>query len=78
MNYELAPETRYPVPVLQVEEFVSYLDQNREIYPINMENIFIAGDLVGGQITSHKSGLSGETGSKLRVDQGSSFPLCRL
>jgi len=52
MNYELAPEGRYPTQVLQVNEAISYLLGHSEEYGIDPANVFIAGDSAGGHLAS--------------------------
>lgn len=52
MNYELVPETTYPIPVRQVGEFIKHLEANQEVYGLSMANLFIAGDSAGAQIAS--------------------------
>lgn len=52
MNYELAPKAKYPIPVNQLTELVEYLKIKKLDFPINMENLFFAGDSAGAQIVS--------------------------
>lgn len=52
INYELAPEGRYPTQILQVNEAVSYLLKHASEYGIDTENVFIAGDSAGGHLAS--------------------------
>lgn len=52
MNYELVPKTSYPIPVIQTAEFIKHLKENVEVYSINADNLFIAGDSAGAQIAS--------------------------
>lgn len=53
MNYETAPEARYPVPVLQMAEVVRYLTGATGSYPIlDLGRLIIGGDSAGAQIAS--------------------------
>jgi len=52
IDYELAPEGRYPTQILQVNEAVSYLLKHADEYGIDTENVFIAGDSAGGHLAS--------------------------
>ncbi|NJP40121.1 alpha/beta hydrolase [Oscillospiraceae bacterium HV4-5-C5C] len=51
MNYALAPQSLYPAPVLQVGECLRTLAEQTEGRPLNLQNLFIAGDSAGAQIT---------------------------
>lgn len=50
MNYELVPETSYPIPVIQTAEFLEHLKKSAERYSIDFDHLFIAGDSAGAQI----------------------------
>ena len=52
MNYELAPESKYPTPLLQLNKLYSFLEDNAEEYSLDMTNIFFAGDSAGAHIVS--------------------------
>lgn len=52
INYELAPDGRYPTQILQVNEAVAYLLEHAEEYGIDPANVFIAGDSAGGHLAS--------------------------
>ena len=52
MNYELAPEAKYPTPLIQVKEVCDWLSSQAEEYCINMNKIFLAGDSSGAHIMS--------------------------
>ncbi|WP_423363270.1 alpha/beta hydrolase [Mycoplasma sp. P36-A1] len=51
MNYELAPESKYPTPIIQLSELVKYLQTYKD-HNINMNNLFLAGDSAGAQISA--------------------------
>lgn len=50
MNYALAPEYRYPTPVLQLCEAVSFLKVHDEEYGISMDRVIFSGGSAGGSI----------------------------
>ena len=52
INYELAPEGRYPTQMIQVNEAISYLLARADEYGIDPANVFIAGDSAGGHLAS--------------------------
>ncbi|WP_256972867.1 alpha/beta hydrolase [Clostridium botulinum] len=52
MNYELAPEAKYPIPIMQLEEFYSHIASIKTKYPIDENQLFFAGDSAGAQIVS--------------------------
>ena len=52
INYQLAPEGRYPTQILQVNEAVSYLLEHAEQYGIDPSRVFIGGDSAGAHLAS--------------------------
>lgn len=52
MNYELAPEAKYPTPVKQLGEFYNHVSSIKKEYPIDDTQLFFAGDSAGAQIVS--------------------------
>ena len=52
LNYELAPEGRYPTQILQVNEAIAYLLANAADFGIDPTRIFIGGDSAGGHLAS--------------------------
>ena len=55
INYALAPETKYPTPILQLGEVYEFLLENKEEYRIDMNNLFLAGDSAGAHIVGQFS-----------------------
>jgi len=41
MNYELAPEAKYPTPIKQVEEFYNHIISLKSKYPIDENKLFL-------------------------------------
>lgn len=52
INYCLAPEQHYPVPLIQLGESLRFLKDNAEHYNLDTSKIFLGGDSAGAQITS--------------------------
>jgi len=52
INYQLAPEAKYPTQMLQVNEAISFLLSHAEEYRIDQTKIFIGGDSAGGHLSS--------------------------
>lgn len=52
MNYALAPESRYPTPLMQMGEAYCYVAKHAIEYGIDMDNIYFGGDSAGAQIVS--------------------------
>lgn len=52
INYQLAPEGRYPTQILQVNEAAAYLLANAEKFGIDPNSVFIAGDSAGAHLAS--------------------------
>ncbi len=52
INYQLAPEGRYPAQNLQVNEAIRFLLSRAEEYRINSNKIFIGGDSAGAHLSA--------------------------
>lgn len=50
VNYALAPEYNYPVPIRQMEQCLTYLKEHAAEYQIDMNRIVFAGSSAGAQI----------------------------
>lgn len=50
INYALAPDYNYPVPVLQIDEAVRFLVENQDTYGIDMSHVVFSGGSAGGQL----------------------------
>ena len=60
INYALAPEAKYPTPVLQLGEVYQFLLNNQKEYQIDMTNLFLAGDSAGAHIVGQFSMIQTE------------------
>jgi len=52
LNYQLAPEGKYPTQMLQVNEAIAFLLAHAEEYRIDKTKIFIGGDSAGAHLSS--------------------------
>lgn len=52
VNYSIAPEKKYPTPIIQVNEALGYVHQHAERLHIDPSRIVLAGDSAGSQIAA--------------------------
>ncbi len=52
VDYSIAPEHQYPLPLTQVNDALHYLQNNADRLHIDQNKIFMAGDSAGSQIVS--------------------------
>ncbi|WP_194543034.1 alpha/beta hydrolase [Paenibacillus sp. JZ16] len=52
MNYEVAPEARYPAPVLQMTEVYQHLKELSDFPSLDLDRLIVGGDSAGAQIAS--------------------------
>lgn len=52
MNYAIAPDSRYPQQLKQIEEVYKFIRKNSQQYNINTELIFFGGDSAGAQLAA--------------------------
>ena len=57
IDYALAPEFRYPGPVLQVNQALAYMQLYAAEYGGDMTRVFVGGDSAGAQIASQVAAL---------------------
>ncbi|KQZ86096.1 hypothetical protein ASD56_07495 [Microbacterium sp. Root166] len=50
IDYALAPEFKYPVPVIQLSQAIAFLQDHASDYGLNMDQVVIGGASAGGQI----------------------------
>ncbi len=55
INYELAPEAKYPVPLRQLSKSYVFLKKEQDRYNIDASQTFLAGDSAGAQIAAQFS-----------------------
>nr|WP_238942741.1 alpha/beta hydrolase [Planococcus beigongshangi] len=52
MNYQLAPGAKYPTPLHQMNEAYRFIEKQAEVYSMDMDRLYFAGDSAGAQIVS--------------------------
>ncbi|MBS1583058.1 MAG: alpha/beta hydrolase [Bacteroidetes bacterium] len=57
VNYPLAPGSRYPRPVLQLDRALAYLQHHAARFHADMDRTFLAGDSAGGQLAAQLGAL---------------------
>ncbi|MEI2296637.1 alpha/beta hydrolase [Ensifer sp. MJa1] len=62
VGYPLAPSTRYPAPVVEVNRALAFLVANAERLRIDPDRIFLAGDSAGAQIAAQTAAIVSDAG----------------
>ena len=57
VDYTIAPERQYPFPIMQLNEALSYLQQNADRLRIDSSKIVLAGDSAGSQIAAQMANI---------------------
>lgn len=57
IDYTIAPDAKYPVPVRQVNKALSYLSQNAQALGVDPDHIVLAGDSAGAQIAAQTAAV---------------------
>lgn len=57
VGYSLAPSTRYPTPLKQVNAALAYLEQNAERLQIDTQHFILAGDSAGAQLAAQMANI---------------------
>lgn len=57
INYALAPDVTYPVPVQQIEEAYTYIAENNDRFRLDLDRVFFAGDSNGAQLAAQFVGI---------------------
>jgi acetyl esterase len=52
VGYSIAPEHQYPMPLIQVNDAIAYLQQQAKRFHIDPNRIVLAGDSAGAQIAA--------------------------
>ena len=70
VNYTLAPQATYPMPVRQVAAALNFLNQNAERFGIDPNRFALAGDSAGAQIAAQMTAVisSLEYAARLGID----------
>lgn len=57
INYSIAPEKKYPTPILQLNTALKYLQDNADRLELNMDKVIFAGDSAGSQIVAQMANI---------------------
>jgi len=57
INYRLAPESRFPAPLFDVNQVLTFLKENGPKYLVDTEKLVLIGDSAGAQIASHYAAI---------------------
>lgn len=57
VNYALAPDVTYPVPLQQLEEAYTYIVENNDRFRLDLDRVFFAGDSNGAQLVAQFVGI---------------------
>lgn len=57
INYALAPDVTYPVPLQQIEEAYAYIVENNDHFRLDLDRVFFAGDSNGAQLVAQFVGI---------------------
>lgn len=57
INYALAPDATYPVPLQQIEEAYTFIVENNDRFRLDLDRVFFAGDSNGGQLAAQFVGI---------------------
>lgn len=68
VNYALAPEYRYPTPLIQMDQAVSFIKDNQHKLPVDLNQVIFGGDSAGAQINSQYTAI--QTNPELRQEMG--------
>jgi acetyl esterase len=58
INYSLAPEENYPVQIHELNAALAYVVANAARFHINPQNVFLAGDSAGSQLSSQMAAIT--------------------
>lgn len=68
VNYALAPNYKYPTPLIQFDDAIQFIKHNKDRFPIDLDQVVIGGDSAGAQLTSQYVAM--QTNSSLRSEMG--------
>jgi len=57
VNYTIAPEKQYPTPIVQLNDALSYIQQNTDRLHIDDTKLMLAGDSAGSQIVAQMANI---------------------
>ncbi len=66
INYALAPDSKYPTQLKQIDRAVRFIKHNQHELPINFDQVVFGGDSAGAQLSSQYTAI--QTNKSLRED----------
>lgn len=66
VNYALAPQYKYPTPLIQMDQAVKFIKENPHELPIDFNQVVFGGDSAGAQLNSQYTAI--QTDEKLRKE----------
>lgn len=66
INYALAPQYKYPTPLIQMDQAVKFIKKNPHELPIDFTQVVFGGDSAGAQLSSQFTAI--QTDEQLRKD----------
>jgi len=66
VNYTPAPEAKYPTQINEAYDAVTYISQNAQKFNVDLENLIIMGDSVGGNMAIAVALMSKQSGLKIK------------
>lgn len=64
VNYALAPQYKYPTPLIQMNQATQFIKENKMNLPIDFNQVVIGGDSAGAQLASQFTAI--QTNDRLR------------
>lgn len=64
VNYALAPQYKYPTPLIQMNQATQFIKENKMNLPIDFNQVIIGGDSAGAQLASQFTAI--QTNNQLR------------
>ncbi|MCH1624358.1 alpha/beta hydrolase [Ferdinandcohnia quinoae] len=74
MNYEWAPEARYPAQLIQINECLQYIQQLAKSRSFDMDQLFLAGDSAGAHMVAQFAALQTNESLSNELQITSSIP----
>lgn len=68
VNYALAPEYKYPTPLIQMDQAVSFIKKNRHELPIDFNQVVFGGDSAGAQLSSQYTAIQTDNSLRSSMD----------
>ncbi|UOY92012.1 alpha/beta hydrolase [Ectobacillus sp. JY-23] len=74
INYGLAPNVSYPVPLQQIDQAYRFIKKNAKQYGLDISNIYVAGDSAGAQLAAQFTSIQMNEGFSDSAKIGRSIP----